>query len=29
LSMGSGERLKFLETVYPNDLNDERAVCDR
>jgi len=29
LSMGSGERLKFLETVYPNVLNDERAVCDR
>jgi hypothetical protein len=29
LSMGSDERLKFLDTVYPNVLNDERAVCDR
>jgi hypothetical protein len=30
LSMDNGERAKFLDTVYPNALNnDERAVCDR
>jgi hypothetical protein len=28
-SMDNVEQLKFINTVYPNVLNDERAICDR
>ena len=29
LSTSNVEQLKYIETVYPDVLNDERAICDR